>query len=43
MLLELTGPLSRSIRVSAARSQDVELGGDKELAGHILERLNFVI
>lgn len=80
MLLELTGPLSRSIRVSVdgrarvvddfggpaptatirldglqfnrlaggrpmspARSQDVELGGDKELAGHILERLNFVI
>ncbi len=80
VLLELTGPLSRSIRVSVdgrarvvddfggpaptatirldglqftrlaggrpmspARSQDVELGGDKELAGHILERLNFVI
>lgn len=29
--------------MSPARSQDVALGGDKELAGHILERLNFVI
>jgi len=26
-----------------ARAQDVELGGDKDLAGHIVERLNFVI
>jgi uncharacterized protein (TIGR03083 family) len=25
------------------RSQDVELGGDKDLAAHIVERLNFVI
>jgi uncharacterized protein (TIGR03083 family) len=26
-----------------ARAQDVELGGDKDLAAHIVERLNFVI
>jgi uncharacterized protein (TIGR03083 family) len=26
-----------------ARAQDIELGGDKDLAAHIVERLNFVI
>ncbi len=26
-----------------ARPQDVELGGDKDIAGRIVERLNFVI
>jgi len=77
---ELTGPLTRSIRVSVdgraqvvddfggleptatirldalqftrlaggrpmcpARAQDVELGGDKHVAAHIVEHLNFVI
>jgi uncharacterized protein (TIGR03083 family) len=77
---DLTGPLSRSIRVSVdgrarlvedfgeqqpsatvrvdalqftrlaggrpmcpARTQDIELGGDKDLAARIVERLNFVI
>lgn len=28
---------------SPARSQDIEFGGDKDLAAHIVERLNFVI
>ncbi|OBG25803.1 maleylpyruvate isomerase family mycothiol-dependent enzyme [Mycobacterium sp. 852002-51057_SCH5723018] len=80
ILFELTGPLTRGIRVnvdgrarlvddfagqqptatirldglqftrlsggrpmSAARIQDVELGGDKDVAGRIVENLNFVI
>lgn len=80
VLFELTGPLTREIRVnvegraqvvddfggqeptatiridglqftrlaggrpkSPARSQDIEFGGDKDLAAHIVERLNFVI
>ncbi|MGB8391743.1 maleylpyruvate isomerase family mycothiol-dependent enzyme [Mycobacterium sp.] len=80
VLLELTGPLARSIRVSvdgragvvedfgdqeptatirldalqftrlaggrpmsAARAQDIELGGDKDVATRIVEHLNFVI
>ncbi|OSC43228.1 maleylpyruvate isomerase family mycothiol-dependent enzyme [Mycobacterium decipiens] len=29
--------------MSPARDQDVEFGGDKDLAAHIVERLNFVI
>ncbi|OOK83986.1 hypothetical protein BZL29_0786 [Mycobacterium kansasii] len=29
--------------MSPARSQDVELGGDEDLAGQIVKRLNFVI
>jgi uncharacterized protein (TIGR03083 family) len=80
VLIELTGPLARSIRVnvdgraqvvsdfggqeptatirldglqftrlsggrpmSAARAQDIELGGDKEVAGQVADNLNFVI
>jgi uncharacterized protein (TIGR03083 family) len=80
VLLELTGPLARSLRVSvdgrarvvddfggqeptatirldglqftrlsggrpvsAARAQDIELGGDKDVAQRIVEHLNFVI
>jgi uncharacterized protein (TIGR03083 family) len=80
VLLELTGPLARSIRVAVdgraqvvddfggqeptatirldalqftrlaggrrmcpARAQDVELGGDEDVAARIVERLNFVI
>ncbi|MDC8993225.1 maleylpyruvate isomerase family mycothiol-dependent enzyme [Mycobacterium marinum] len=80
VLFELTGPLTREIRVnvegraqvvddfggqeptatirmdglqftrlaggrpkSPARGQDIEFGGDKDLAAHIVERLNFVI
>ncbi|HTX95997.1 MAG TPA: maleylpyruvate isomerase family mycothiol-dependent enzyme [Mycobacterium sp.] len=80
VLFELTGPLSRTIRVSvdgkaqlvddfagdeptatirmdglqftrlaggrpvsAARSQDIDLGGDKEVAARVVEHLNFVI
>ncbi|MBX9641544.1 MAG: maleylpyruvate isomerase family mycothiol-dependent enzyme, partial [Mycobacteriaceae bacterium] len=80
VLFELTGPLTRSIRVSVdgraqgvddfgglaptatirldglqftrlvggrpmtrARGQDIELGGDKDLAGHIVRHLAFVI
>jgi uncharacterized protein (TIGR03083 family) len=80
VLFELTGPLSRAIRVSvdgraqlvddfggqeptvtirldglqfsrlaggrpmcAARSQDIDLGGDKDMAAQVVERLNFVI
>ncbi|KKC05408.1 maleylpyruvate isomerase family mycothiol-dependent enzyme [Mycobacterium nebraskense] len=80
VLFELTGPLSRSIRVSVdgraqlvddfggqeptatirldglqftrlaggrplcpARSQDIDLGGDKEVAAQVVEHLNFVI
>lgn len=80
VLFELTGPLSRSIRVSVdgraqvvddfggqgptvtirldglqftrlaggrplcpARSQDIELGGDKEVGAQVVEHLNFVI
>jgi uncharacterized protein (TIGR03083 family) len=80
ILIELTGPLARSIRVnvdgraqvvsdfggqeptatirldglqftrlsggrpmSAARAQDIELGGDKDVAGQVADNLNFVI
>lgn len=80
VLLELTGPLSRSIRVAvdgraqvvddfggreptvsirldglqftrlaggrpmcSARSQDIEVDGDKEVAAQVIEHLNFVI
>jgi uncharacterized protein (TIGR03083 family) len=80
VLLELTGPLARSIRVKVdgraqvvddfggqeptatvrldglqftrlaggrplcpARAQDVELGGDQDVAGRVVEHLNFVI
>ena len=80
VLLELTGPLARSIRVNVdgraqvvddfggqeptatvrldglqftrlaggrplcpARAQDVELGGDEDVAGRVVEHLNFVI
>jgi uncharacterized protein (TIGR03083 family) len=80
VLIELTGPLARSIRVnvdgraqvvsdfegqeptatirldglqftrlsggrpmSAARAQDIELGGDKDVAGQVADNLNFVI
>jgi hypothetical protein len=80
VLLDLTGPLARSIRVNVdgraqvvddfggheptatvrldglqftrlaggrplcpARSQDVELAGDQDVAGRVVEHLNFVI
>jgi len=29
--------------MSAARAHDIELGGDKDLAAHIVEHLKFVI